>query len=169
MNFSKGAKIMTENKKLTQVADNLVVTMNYQLTVNDRVIDSSKDGGPIRFVQGSGEIISGLERQLNGVALGESQTFIVSAEEGYGEFDEDQIVDVPRDEFPEGIPLELGVQLRMKDEDGNPLNARIHEINDEVVKLNFNHVLAGKKLQFDITIIDLRAATAEELAHGHAH
>jgi len=160
---------MSENNELTQVADNLVVIMDYTLTVEDQIIDSSEKGGPIRFVQGGGEIIPGLERQINGLTLGEKQSFTVSAKEGYGEFSEDRIVDMPRDEFPESIPLELGVRLKMRDEDGSPLQARIHEIGDDFVKLNFNHVLAGKELQFDVTVIELRAASAEELEHGHAH
>jgi FKBP-type peptidyl-prolyl cis-trans isomerase SlyD len=159
---------MSENNELTQVADNLVVTMDYTLTVEDKIIDSSKENGPISFVQGSGEIIPGLERQLNGLALGKQHSFTVSAKEGYGEFSEDRIIDMPRDEFPESIPLELGVQLRMKDQDGNPLHARIHEIGDDFVKLNFNHVLAGKQLQFDVTVVELRVAPAEELDHNHS-
>jgi FKBP-type peptidyl-prolyl cis-trans isomerase SlyD len=160
---------MSKTNEPTQVADNMVVTMDYTLTVDDQIIDSSKENGPISFVQGSGEIIPGLERQLNGLTLGEKQSLTVSAKEGYGEFSEDRIVDMPRDEFPENIPLELGVRLRMRDEDGSPLQARIHEIGDDFVKLNFNHVLAGKELQFDVTVVDLRAASAEELEHGQAH
>jgi FKBP-type peptidyl-prolyl cis-trans isomerase SlyD len=167
--FFKGVKIMSENAILAQVTDDLVVTMDYTLTVDGEIVDSSKGGGAIRFVQGQGEIIPGLERQLNGLALGGRQTFTVSAKEGYGEFEDDRLVDIPREEFPESIPLELGVHLRMKDEEGNPLQARIHEIADDFVKLNFNHVLAGKELQFDVTIVELRAATPEELEHGHVH
>jgi len=160
---------MSKNQELDQVADDLVVTLDYTLIVDNQIIDSSKENGPIRFVQGSGEIIPGLERQLNGLSLGENQTFTVSAVEGYGEFKEDRLIDIPRDEFPESIPLEVGAHLRMKDEEGNPLQARIHEIADDFVKLNFNHVLAGKELHFDVTVVELRPATAEELEHGHVH
>ena len=160
---------MSTNTEITQVTDDLVVTLDYTLTVDSQIIDSSKENGPIRFVQGGGEIIPGLERQLDGLTLGEKQTITVSAKEGYGEFEEDGLIDLPREEFPESVPLELGVHLRMKDEDGNPLQARIHEIADDFVKLNFNHVLAGKELQFDVTIVDLRAATPKELEHGHVH
>jgi FKBP-type peptidyl-prolyl cis-trans isomerase SlyD len=160
---------MTENKELSQVADDLVVTLDYVLTVDGRTIDSSKETGPIRFLQGSGEIIPGLERQLDGLTLGVSHIVTVFAEEGYGEFEEERLVDVPREEFSESIPLELGVQLKMKDQDGNPLFARIYEIAEDFVKLDFNHPLAGKELQFDVTVVELRAATSEELEHGHTH
>ncbi|MFC1997226.1 peptidylprolyl isomerase [Chloroflexota bacterium] len=159
---------MSKNNELTQVADNLLVTIDYTLTVEDQIVDSSKKNGPIRFVQGGGEIISGLERQLKGLSLGTEQKIIVSPKEGYGEFEGDRLVDIPRDEFPENIPLELGLKLRMKDESGEPLQGRVQEISDDFVKLNFNHVLAGKELQFDVTVIELRAATPEELEHGYA-
>ena len=158
---------MSKKNELTQVADDLMVTMDYTLTVEDKIIDSSKKNGPLRFVQGGGEIIPGLERQLKGLTLGVDQKITVSPEEGYGDFKEDSLVDVPRDEFPENIPLELGMQLKMKDQDGKPLRARIYEIDDDFLKLNFNHVLAGKELQFDVTVLELRSATPEELEHGY--
>jgi FKBP-type peptidyl-prolyl cis-trans isomerase SlyD len=143
--------------------------MAYTLTVDEQIIDSSKENGPIQFVQGSGELIPGLERQLDGLVLGTNQKIIVSAADGYGEFDEESLIDMPRAEFPESIPLELGVRLKMKDQDGHPLHARIHEVTEDFVKLNFNHPLAGKELQFDVTVVELRAATSEELEHGHVH
>jgi FKBP-type peptidyl-prolyl cis-trans isomerase SlyD len=159
---------MTKNIELNQVADNLLVTMDYTLTVDDQIVDSSNKNGPIHFVQGGGEIIPGLERQLKGLALGVEQKIMVSPEEGYGEFEDDLLVDMPRKEFPDSIPLELNVKLRMRDQDGNPLYGRIHEIGDDYVKLNFNHELAGKELRFDVTVTELRAATPEELEHGFA-
>jgi FKBP-type peptidyl-prolyl cis-trans isomerase SlyD len=160
---------MAEKFELNQVANDVVVTMDYTLTVDEQIIDSSKENGPIQFLQGSGEIIPGLERQLDGLALGAQQKIMVPAEEGYGAFNEENVIDLPRAEFPENIPLELGVQLKMKDQDGNPLQARIHEIMDDFVKLNFNHPLAGKELQFNVIIVELRVATSEELEHGHVH
>lgn len=158
---------MSDKKALNQVADNMLVTMDYTLTVEDRIVDSSKDSGPIRFVQGNGEIIPGLERQLDGMALGAEEQIIVSPDEGYGEFDEDKLVNVPRNEFAENIPLDLGVNLKMRDQDGNLLHARIHAIGDDFVSLNFNHMLAGKELKFDVTILELRTATAEEMENGY--
>ncbi len=158
---------MSENIEFTQVADNLMVTLDYTLTVDDKIINSSEKNGPIQFVQGYGEIIPGLERQLKGLTLGTDQKIIVSPEEGYGEYKDDRLVDVPRDELPENMPLKLGVKLKMKDQDGKPLQARVYEIGDDFVKLNFNHVLAGKELQFDVIVTELRAATSEELEPDH--
>ena len=75
---------MTKNNKFTQVAENLIVTMDYTLTVEEKVIDSSEQNGPLRFMQGVGEIIPGLERQIHGLPLGENRTFTVPPAEGYG-------------------------------------------------------------------------------------
>ena len=154
---------MSENIKLTEVADKLMVTLDYTLTVDNKIIDSSEKNGPIQFLQGYGEIIPGLERQLIGLALGQDQLIIVSPEEGYGEFRKDRLVDVSLDDLPENMPLKLGTKLKMRDQNGKPLQARIHEIGDDFVKLNFNHILAGKELQFDVTVIEIRAATPEEI------
>ena len=154
---------MSTKNELTQVAENMMVTLDYTLTVDDQIVDSSDKNGPIQFVQGNGEIITGLERQLEGLPLGVDQQIFVTPEEGYGTFNEDRLVDIPRDQFPKNIPLELGVKLSMKDQDGHPLQARIHGIKDDVVILDFNHVLAGKVLQFDVMVKELRPATSEEL------
>jgi FKBP-type peptidyl-prolyl cis-trans isomerase SlyD len=158
---------MSKNTELTQVAENLMVTLDYTLTVDDQIVDSSEKNGPIQFVQGNGEIIPGLERQLDGLVVGIDRKIIVSPEEGYGTFEDDQLVDFPRDQLPENIPLELGVRLAMKDQDGNPLQARIYEIKDDSVILDFNHVLAGKELQFDVNVKELRPATPEELENDN--
>ena len=154
---------MSTNTELTQVAENLMVTLDYTLTVDDQVVDSSEKNGPIQFVHGNDEIIPGLDRQLEGLEIGIDHKIIVSPEEGYGIFQDDRLVDFPRDQFPENIPLELGTKLAMKDEDGNPLQARIYEIKDDTLILDFNHVLAGKELQFDVNVKELRPATLEEL------
>ena len=151
------------------VADDLVVTMDYVLTVEDEIWDSSEDEGPIQFLQGHGNIIRGLEQQIIGMAVGESREITVQAADGYGEFDMEQIVAVPISEFPEEIPLETGVELEMKDTDGDIVFARIISVGKSRVKMDFNHPLAGKELHFKVTIVDLRAATPEELDHGHVH
>jgi len=158
---------MSKNTELTQVAENLMVTLDYTLTVDDQIIDSSEKNGPIQFVHGNGEIISGLDRQLEGLEIGIDRKIIVSPEEGYGIFQDDRLVDFPRDQFPENIPLELGTKLALKDQDGNPHQARIYEIKDDTVILDFNHVLAGKELHFDVNVKELRPATLEELENDN--
>jgi FKBP-type peptidyl-prolyl cis-trans isomerase SlyD len=160
---------MSENSELTQVADDLVVTMDYSLTVDGEIVDSSEDDGPIEFLHGYGNIIPGLESHLGGLAIGESLQVTVAAKDAYGQFDPEQVVDVPLDEFPEEICVEPGVELEMKDQDGDMLSARIVSVGKSRAKLDFNHPLAGKELTFDVTIVALRLPTPEELEHGHVH
>ena len=160
---------MDKDKDLKLVAVDLVVTMDYVLTVDGEVWDSSEEEGPIQFLQGHGNIIKGLEQQVNGMAVGESREIKVGPENGYGVFDPDQIVDVPMSEFPEEVPLEPGVELEMKDKEGDTLYARIISVGKTRVKMDFNHPLAGKELHFKVTILDLRKPTPEELEHGHVH
>lgn len=158
------------SKEKTQiVADDIVVTMEYTVKVDGEVVDSSDDHEPIEFLQGHGQVISGLEKQLYGMAVGESKSFVVAARDGYGERDPDAIADIPRGEFPKDIPLEPGVELQMEDEDGDVMNAVIVSAGDQTVQLDFNHPLAGKELHFSIQVIGLRQATPEEIEHGHAH
>jgi FKBP-type peptidyl-prolyl cis-trans isomerase SlyD len=160
---------MSEKNELTLVADDLVVTMDYALTVDGEIVDSSEEDGPIQFLQGHGNIIPGLEAHLGGLGMGESLQVTVAAKDAYGEFDPNQIVDIPLDEFPEEICVEPGVELEMKDQDDNLLFARIVSVGKSRAKLDFNHPLAGKELTFNVTIVSLRQPTTEELEHGHVH
>ena len=160
---------MSEKNNPQLVADDLVVVMDYTLTVGNEIVDSSEEDGPIEFLQGYGNIIPGLEAHLGGLAIGESLQVTVAAKDAYGEFDPEQIVDIPLDEFPEEICVEPGVELEMKDQDGDMLFARILSVGKSRAKLDFNHPLAGKELTFDVTIVALRLPTPEELEHGHVH
>jgi FKBP-type peptidyl-prolyl cis-trans isomerase SlyD len=158
----------TQNKP-REVSDDIVVSIDYTLTVDGQVIDSTEGDEPLQFLQGHQNIIPGLERELTGMKIGESKKVVVPPGEAYGEVDPENIIEVPRTEFPAEIPLEQGTELEVKNADGEVLSATIADMNDSSVKLDFNHPLAGKKLDFDVTIIDLREATEEELAHGHVH
>lgn len=155
--------------EILKVADGQVVSMEYLLKVDGETIDSSEDHGPIEFVQGVGNIVPGLERELYGMAIGESKDVVVSAKDGYGEIDSEASMEVARDQFPEDIPMEVGTQLELEDESGHPMHARIEQVGETSVRLDFNHPLAGKELFFTVKIAGLRLATDEELDHGHAH
>jgi FKBP-type peptidyl-prolyl cis-trans isomerase SlyD len=151
------------------IQDDQVVSLDYILTVDGGVVDKSEENEPIQFIQGHGQIIPGLERQLYGMSIGESKKVVVAAAEGYGEPDSDAYAEVPRSEFPPHIPLENGVALQLRDQNGDVLDAYIVEVGSDTVRLNFNHPLAGKELHFQVTVVDLRDATDEELSHGHVH
>jgi len=165
----------TENKPFV-VEDNVVVTMNYSLSIDGEVVDSSEgeDNDPIIFLQGAGQIISGLEKSIYGLKVGDKKSVTVDPKDGYGEVDPESIVEVPKDEFPEDFPLELGVEITVNADDENEegdeeMEATIVAVNESTVTLDFNHPLAGKTLNFDVHIIDIREATTEEIEHGHVH
>ena len=160
---------MTTEEKLTQVADDLVVTIDYTLTVDGEIIDSSKEEGPLDYLHGHDNIIYGLEKELTGLQVGDSKNVAVVPEDGYGEIDLEAMFDLPRDEFPEDVPLELGIELEITDYDGDTMFAKIVKVGKDSVQLDTNHPLAGKTLHFDVTIISLRKASDEEIDHGHAH
>ena len=144
------------------VQDGLVVSMEYTLTVDGEVLDSSKDAGPLQFLAGYDNIVPGLEREMAGMKIGESKDVLVSPEDGYGEFDGEAFIEVPRSEFPSDMELEEGLELNLTDDDGQNQLAFVESFNDETVRLDFNHPLAGAELQFNVKVIDLREPTKEE-------
>ena len=151
------------------VQDGLVVSMDYKLTVDGEVLDSSDDAGPLQFLAGYGNIVPGLESEMIGMKVGESKDVVVKPEDGYGEFDDDAFMDVPRNEFPADMEIEEGVELNVTDEDGQNQYARVDSITKETVRLDFNHPLAGAELHFNVKVVALRDPTEEELDHGHVH
>ena len=151
------------------VQDGVVVSMDYKLTVDGEVLDSSDDAGPLQFLAGYENIVPGLEREMIGMKIGESKEVVVAPEDGYGEFDEESFMEVPRSEFPSDMQIEEGVELNITDEDGENQYARVESITDEGVRLDLNHPLAGAELHFNVTVVALREPTKEELDHGHVH
>ena len=155
--------------EVLKVADGQVIMMEYTLQVDGEIIDTSADHGPIEFLQGQGNIVPGLEQALYGMAVGESKDVVVAAGDGYGEMDNQAYMEVPRDQFPQDIPMDVGTQIELHDESGQPMVARIDQVGETSVHLDFNHPLAGKELHFAVKIAGLRPATDEELDHGHVH
>ncbi|MBL7646856.1 MAG: peptidylprolyl isomerase [Candidatus Hydrogenedentes bacterium] len=152
-----------------EIQHNAVVGMHYTLKNDDgEVIDSSEGGTPLVFIQGHGNIIHGLESALAGLKVGDSKVVVVEPADGYGEYDDELVQEVPRSAF-EGIDtLEVGMQFHADTEDGI-VPITVMEISDDVITVDGNHELAGERLHFSVTIDSIREATAEELAHGHIH
>ncbi len=152
------------------IADDLVVSLEYTLRLDDdEIVDTSIGGEPLEFVQGQGQIIPGLERALYGMGIGDEMKVAVSPEDGYGELDDEAYEEVPASAFPADMTLEPGMQLQVSDASGEVYPAYVAEIRADTVMLDFNHPLAGETLNFDVKVVGLRAATAEELEHGHVH
>jgi FKBP-type peptidyl-prolyl cis-trans isomerase SlyD len=151
------------------VQNNKVVSMEYTLQVENEEIDSSKGQDPLQFLVGHGNIISGLEREMIGMKVGDSKDVVIDPADGYGEFDENAFMNVPRDAFPNDMPVEEGAELTVRDDEGQARYARIDAVDGDTVTLNFNHPLAGDELHFNVKIVGLREPTDEELQHGHVH
>ncbi len=153
----------------TTVTDGQVVSLEYTLRVDGKVVDTSEGGEPLEYLHGAANIIPGLEREMDGMVVGESKTVVIAASDGYGEMDEEAFIEVPRSEFPDDMPLKPGLEMELSGPEGQPMYARVESMEGETVVLNMNHPLAGKELHFDVKVVNLRDATDEEMDHGHAH
>ena len=158
------------NHPLT-VADDLVVGLEYTLRLDDgEVIDASEDDGPLEYLHGHSNIIPGLEKALSGLKIGDARKISVDPADAYGEYDEEALELIPYDAFPEDLELEPGMDMQLRDaQTGQIVEAYVADLLDEGVLLDLNHPLAGEVLHFDVKVISLRTATADELAHGHVH
>ncbi|RXJ90703.1 peptidylprolyl isomerase [Arcobacter sp. CECT 8983] len=133
------------------IGKNSVVSMSYEVRLNDEVIDSNIDKEPIKFVQGTGEIIAGLEKGIVGMEAGETKNIKVAAKDAYGEHDPKLKETLPISDF-EGIDLEIGLVLEADGEDGEIIKATVTEVTKDEVTVDYNHPLAGCDLDFKVTI-----------------
>lgn len=151
------------------VQDGVVVSIEYTLHVDGELLDSSEGQGPLQFLTGYGNIVPGLENEMVGMKIGDSKDVVVQPVDGYGEFDEEAFMKVPKKDFPSEMPLEVGTELTVRDNEGHARYARIDGIENDFVTLNFNHPLAGDELHFHVKVVGLREPNEEELEHGHVH
>lgn len=152
------------------IGDKLVVSMHYTLTDDDNnVIDSSDGGEPLTYLHGASNIIPGLEKELIGKTEGASLKVTVEPAEGYGEISDDLIQTVNKAAFEGVESIEAGMSFQAQGPDGNVQNIVVKEVNGDDVLVDGNHPLAGKTLHFDVTVVTIRDATEEEIAHGHVH
>lgn len=152
-----------------QISKDTVVVLDYELTVDGEVIDSSKGHGPLSFLQGHHNVIPGFETAVEGLKKGDKKTFTVAPEDGYGVYDEEATKTYPIDEFPGGIDLVEGSELVYETDDNQQIPCVITQVTENEVTIDFNHPLAGQTLNFAIEILDVKKASAEELQHGHVH
>ena len=152
-----------------QVAKDAVVSIDYTLTGPDgAVIDSSSGREPLPYLHGAGNIIPGLEKALEGKSVGDNIKVTVPPEEGYGQLDPKAIQAVPKSAF-QGVPeIKIGMQFRSQGQHGMQV-VTVTKIENDTITVDGNHPLAGVTLNFDVTIKEIRAASKEELDHGHVH
>lgn len=147
-----------------------VVSMHYKLTLDDgQVVDSSEGGDPLAYLHGAGNIVPGLEAEIDGKAVGDDFEVKVTPEQGYGVRQDEAVQTVERGAFPPDANLEVGMSFQAMDQDQNPIMGTIQAVVGDQVTVDFNHPLAGHNLNFSIQVTEVRDATPEEKEHGHPH
>ncbi|WP_269913409.1 FKBP-type peptidyl-prolyl cis-trans isomerase [Acinetobacter sp. HY1485] len=154
---------------MTAIANNHVVKFHYTLTnAEGETLDQSQEGQPLAYLQGAGNIIPGLEKQLLGKKVGDKFTVTVPAAEGYGEYNADLVQEVPKQMFQGVENIEAGMQFQAQTDDGVQI-VTVKAVEGDNVLVDANFPLAGQDLTFDVEITEVRDATEEELEHGHVH
>ena len=151
------------------IAKDKVAVIDYTLTDDEgNTIDQSKNG-EFAYLHGASNIIPGLEKALEGKTGGYETKVTVAPAEGYGELDPDAIQKIPRNMFPEDMDIQPGMQFQAQSPEGAMMVLTVVETEGDTVVADSNHALAGKTLHFDVKVISVRDASAEELEHGHVH
>lgn len=154
---------------MMQISRNSVAAFHYTLTDDQsQVIDSSTGRDPLTYLHGGGQIVPGLEKQLEGRSAGDKFTADVAPEEGYGVHHPELMQEVPRSAFQGVEDIQPGMQFQGRGPQGE-INVTVTRVENDKVFIDGNHPLAGKTLHFAIEVTDVRAASEEELAHGHVH
>ena len=141
---------------MEQVKDGDVVRVHYtgKLT-NGEQFDSSEGREPLEFTVGAGQMIKGFDDAMPGMTVGEKKTINIPADDAYGQKDEHAIIEFPKQNIPKDMKLDVGMQLQLRNEQGQPFPVTVAEIKDDVVVLDANHMLAGKELVFDIELMEI--------------
>lgn len=152
------------------IGQNKVVTMNYTLKDDTgNVIQSTEKKEPFRFMSGNKQILPKLEEEIDAMIIGSKKNVKIPAKEAYGEYTEQAIQQVKKSNFPQDVELKVGMEFISNTPEGQQIPFVVKEIKNEEVTVDFNHPLAGKDLEFDVELVDVRDATLEEVQHGHAH
>ena len=147
-----------------------VLAFHYTLKdTKGKLIESSVNADPVRALAGTGQLIPALESEMVAMKIGDKRQVALDAKDAYGNFEESLIVNVPRNELPDSSKIKVGTQFQSELPNGQPQVFIVTKVTDENVTMDGNHPLAGKDLVFDVELLEMRDATEEELAHGHAH
>ena len=151
------------------IAKGKVAEIEYTLRLGDGTVFDSTEGEPMPYLHGAGEVISGLESALEGRGVGNELSLEIAPADAFGERDEDLVETIDKDAIPTDSPLEEDDQICLVNDDGENVEGVVVGISDTSVTVDFNHPLAGETINVTAKVISIRDATAEELAHGHAH
>ncbi len=152
-----------------QIASRTVASFHYTLTDDQgQVIDSSEGREPLAYLHGSGQIVPGLEKAMEGRSVGDKFQVDVSPEEGYGPHHAELKQDLPREAFQGVEDIQPGMQFQGRGPQGT-INVTVTKVENDTVSIDGNHPLAGQTLHFAVEVTEVREASAEELQHGHVH
>ncbi len=158
------------------ISPNSVVSLTYELhTTNEEgqqvFVEKADEQNPLVFLYGVGMMLPKFEEHLTGLKTGDEYSFELSAADGYGELDPGAFADLPKSMFTDagGEVPNVGDVIPLQDNQGNQFRAGVTAVHEETVSVDLNHPMAGKNLMFAGTILSVREATQDELAHGHAH
>jgi len=151
-----------------------VVSLTYDLYVkedngSEGLVESATEEQPLVFLYGAGQMLPKFEEHLSTLSTGDSYEFRLSAEDAYGNYDDEAVANLPKEMFQGTDIPEIGSMLPLQDNNGNHFQGQVVSIAEDSVIVDLNHPMAGQELHFKGKIIDVRPATAEELSHGHAH
>jgi len=152
-----------------QISDQKAVTIHYTLKDEaGETLDTSRGRDPLNYLQGAGNIVSGLEKALAGKSAGETVRVTLAPEEAYGQRDDKEIRNVPLRKISADGKLAPGARVRVQTAGGFQLGI-VNTVRGDYETVDLNHPLAGMRLDFEVEVMAVRDATAEELTHGHVH
>jgi len=163
--------VLNEQNLVMKVETQKAVTLAYTLTDTDgNILDKADANEPFIYLHGTGGVIPGLEKALDGKSIDEQLTVSLKASEAYGDYSDKLTSDVPKDMFAEldDKDMFVGAQFHAETDQGMQV-VTVKAINDETITIDGNHPMAGKDLNFDVTVLAVRDATEDELSHGHIH
>ena len=164
---STGDSEESETMTITQIEAGVVVGVAYIMTVDGEETERAGREEPLEYLHGAGNIVPGLEDALDGKRIGDRFTITLSPDVGYGERDEDEIQAIAREDIEDADVLEPGMMVEIEDADGDLFDATVVEVTADAVVLDFNDELAGKTLTYEVEVVSLRPAEAQELENGY--
>ncbi len=156
-----------------KIQPNHVVSLTYDLYVDqdgaETLVESATQEQPLTFLYGAGQMLPRFEENLNDLSTGDNYDFKLSADDGYGQYDDEAVASLPMEMFQDQDMPEIGSILPLQDNHGNRFQGQVVSVAEDGVVVDLNHPMAGQELHFKGNILNVRPATPEELSHGHAH
>ena len=153
---------------VADIREGRIITLDFELGDNDgNPLDSSSRVGPMRYLHGAGQLLPALESAITGLEIGVQKTIEIPCANAFGQHDEKRVIEVQRNQLPPDA--EIGTMVATRDQQGRQVPLIIIQLDAETARLDGNHPFAGKDVVFNITVANVENATAEEMAHNHAH